>query len=177
MDAINSNTPESASFDVTFRSQEQSLTLTLSPEVNMRQALDRTGLRVRAACGGLGTCGACLIQIVSGEFNPPTLAERQKILPDDLAKGMRLACQLRANSDAELYLENPAPNRIGKAWMLTGFTRRFPGIPPLTGMSMAWRLIWVPLTSLVIMESAERPPHRQPFQHQSASRAWCGHSD
>lgn len=115
MDAVNSNTPESASFDVTFRSREQSLTLTLSPEVNMRQALDRTELRVRAACGGLGTCGACLIQIVSGEFNPPTLAERQKILPDDLAKGMRLACQLRANSDAELYLENPAPKSDWKS--------------------------------------------------------------
>lgn len=115
MTAVSPNMAESEVCTVKIRSQQQILTLDIPAHVNVRQALDRTELRVRAACGGLGTCGACLIQVVSGDFNPPSLAERQKILPDDLAKGMRLACQLRARSDAELYLENPAPKSHWKS--------------------------------------------------------------
>ncbi|OAI05559.1 hypothetical protein A1353_11350 [Methylomonas methanica] len=99
----------------TVSSDEQTLRVMLKPHLSVRQVLDATDLRVRAACGGLGTCGACLIQTVSGEFNPPTLAERQKLLPEDLANGMRLACQLRAYSDCELYLENPAPHSAWKS--------------------------------------------------------------
>lgn len=91
------------------------LPLPLFADASVRQALDATELRVRAACGGLGSCGACLIQVVSGDFNPPTLAERQKILPDDLAVGMRLACQLRPRSAGELYLQHPAPHSEWKS--------------------------------------------------------------
>ncbi|TRW89707.1 ASKHA domain-containing protein [Candidatus Methylobacter oryzae] len=97
------------------RSDNQVLQLSLMNGASVREALDATELRVRAACGGLGTCGACLIQIVNGNFNPPTLAERQKIRPEELADGMRLACQLRAVSDGELYLQYPAPHSQWKS--------------------------------------------------------------
>lgn len=100
---------------VTVRSDSQVLQLPLNADISLRQALDTTELRVRAACGGQGTCGACLIQIVSGDFNPPTPAERQKMLPDDLANGIRLACQLRARGDGELYLQHPAPHSEWKS--------------------------------------------------------------
>lgn len=100
---------------VTVRSDNQVLQLSLDDNISLRKALDATELRVRAACGGLGTCGACLIQIVSGNFNPPTTAERQKIQPEELANGMRLACQLRAYSDGELYLQYPAPHSEWKS--------------------------------------------------------------
>lgn len=113
-----STTPETLevpSFKVTVRSHEQSLQLTVNSETSIRLALDETALRVRAACGGLGSCGACLIKIVNGQYNPPTLAEHQKLLPMDLADGVRLACQLRARSDCELLLENPAPTSVWKS--------------------------------------------------------------
>ncbi|AMK77418.1 MULTISPECIES: ASKHA domain-containing protein [Methylomonas] len=99
----------------TVSSDEQTLRVPLNPYLSVRQALDATDLRVRAACGGLGTCGACLIQTVNGEFNPATLAERQKLLPEELAAGMRLACQLRAHSNCTLYLEHPAPHSAWKS--------------------------------------------------------------
>lgn len=102
-------------FTVKVNSNEQTVKLSLSDDTSIRLALDTTELRVRAACGGLGTCGACLIQTVKGDFNPPTLAERQKLLPEDLANGMRLACQLRVRSGAELYLEHPAPHSDWKS--------------------------------------------------------------
>ncbi len=100
---------------ITVRSNEQVLQLAIDAKTSVRLALDTTELRVRAACGGLGTCGACLIQTVSGDFNPPTVAERQKLLPEDLANNIRLACQLRARSDCELYLEHPAPHSQWKS--------------------------------------------------------------
>lgn len=112
------NTPDSDQTDtlvLTVRSADHTLRLPLSADTSVRQALDTTELRVRAACGGMGSCGACLIQIVSGEFNPPTLAERQKLLPEDLAIGMRLACQLHGRSAGELYLDNPAPHSEWKS--------------------------------------------------------------
>ncbi|OQW72910.1 MAG: hypothetical protein BVN35_12965 [Proteobacteria bacterium ST_bin11] len=113
---IDGRPPPSASDRLaTVSSDEITLRVLLKPDLSLRQALDTTDLRVRAACGGLGTCGACLIQTVSGDFNPPTLAERQKLLPEDLASGMRLACQLRAQSDCSLYLEHPAPHSVWKS--------------------------------------------------------------
>ena len=100
---------------VTVRSDNQVVQLSLNSGISLREALDATELRVRAACGGLGRCGACLIQIASGSFNPPTPAERQKIRPEELAIGMRLACQLRAGSDGKLYLQHPAPHSEWKS--------------------------------------------------------------
>lgn len=108
------------SYLLTVNSDTQSLRFRIPAAASVRNALDATELRVRAACGGIGTCGACLIQILSGEFNPPTLNERLKIPAEDLDKGMRLACQLRLRSDAELYLQYPAPHSEWKSLNSSG---------------------------------------------------------
>jgi uncharacterized 2Fe-2S/4Fe-4S cluster protein (DUF4445 family) len=130
---FNTGRPTSPAGDplATVRSEKQTLRLAIDTAVSVRQALDTTDLRVRAACGGLGSCGACLIQIVSGDFNPPTLTERQKLLPEDLAIGMRLACQLHLRSDSELFLEHPAPHSDWKS-LDTGQLYRADGDPAVT---------------------------------------------
>lgn len=79
------------------------------PGRSVRELLDGTDLRVRAACGGTGSCGACVVRLLSGEVNPPTLAERLRLTPEDRARGLRLACQLRLRGDAEIGLDEPAP--------------------------------------------------------------------
>lgn len=107
---------------MTVRSHNRALRLPVDGSLSVRTALDTTELRVRAACGGQGSCGACLIQTLDGDFNPPTLAERQKLLPDDLATGMRLACQLRPLGRCELYLEHPAPR---SHWKCPNSERRY----------------------------------------------------
>ena len=76
---------------------------------SVRDALDSTELRVRAACGGSGSCGACLIRYVSGAVTPLTVAEYMKINAAERAEGLRLACQMRLNGDAEVRLDHPAP--------------------------------------------------------------------
>lgn len=83
--------------------------LEVSPGLSVRDALDATGLRVRAACGGTGSCGACAVKLLSGEVNPPTVAEFMKLPAEERAEGWRLACQLRLRGDAGIHLKDPAP--------------------------------------------------------------------
>ncbi|MBF0262066.1 MAG: DUF4445 domain-containing protein [Magnetococcales bacterium] len=83
--------------------------LTPTPGESVRAWLDTTPLRVRAACGGTGGCGACVIRLVSGASNPLTRAEREKLTPEQLRQGYRLACQARPVGSCLLELEDPAP--------------------------------------------------------------------
>ena len=76
---------------------------------SVRDLLDITELRVRAACGGTGTCGACVVRLIGGEVTSPTVAEFMKLSPDERAAGTRLACQLRLKGDAEIVVDQPAP--------------------------------------------------------------------
>jgi len=75
----------------------------------VRDVLDATEHRVRAACGGTGACGACVVRLLGGAVNPLTLAEYSKLPPEERAAGVRLACQLRLRGDAEIMLDHPAP--------------------------------------------------------------------
>lgn len=89
--------------------------LRVPPGTSVRDALDVTDLRVRAACGGTGSCGACVVRLLAGKTNAPTLAEYQKLLPEDREQGLRLACQLRLLGDAEIRLDHPAPPSAWKS--------------------------------------------------------------
>jgi uncharacterized 2Fe-2S/4Fe-4S cluster protein (DUF4445 family) len=86
------------------------LQLTATPGQSVRDLLDTTTFRVRAACGGSGTCGACVIRWLSGDVSPPTVAEYMKLSVEERDIGNRLACQLRLLGDeVHLHLEHPAP--------------------------------------------------------------------
>jgi len=76
---------------------------------SVRDALDLTELRVRAACGGTGGCGACGVMLMDGAVTPPTTAEFMKLLPAERAQGARLACQMRLQGDARVRIDDPAP--------------------------------------------------------------------
>lgn len=81
--------------------------LTVEGAQSLREALEETEARVPTACGGVGTCGACVVRVVSGQTNPPTAAERRKLTGEERARGLRLACQLRVEDDLEIELEQP----------------------------------------------------------------------
>jgi len=83
--------------------------LSLLEGQSVRDALDLTDLRVRAACGGSGACGACQVVALAGAVNPLTVAEYMKLDADERAAGVRLACQLRPCGAAEIRLDDPAP--------------------------------------------------------------------
>lgn len=52
------------------------------------------GLPLDLPCGGAGRCGRCRVQ-VRGAVSPPTPEEQAVLPPEELARGLRLACQTR----------------------------------------------------------------------------------
>ncbi len=94
---------------LTVASATRRLMLPVIAGQSVRDLLDATDLRVRAACGGTGACGACLVRLVGGAANPFTLAEYQKLTAEQRNAGVRLACQLRPQGDMEVALDDPAP--------------------------------------------------------------------
>jgi len=50
-------------------------------------------------CGGMGSCGRCVVQVVKGEASQPTPDEARLLSPEQLAAGYRLACRTVPLSD------------------------------------------------------------------------------
>jgi len=67
-------------------------TVHVLPGTTLLEAVDRGGLAVDIPCGGVGTCGKCQV-IVRRGVPAPTPAEQQRLSPQQLAEGLRLACQ------------------------------------------------------------------------------------
>lgn len=82
---------------------------TFAPGLSLRDILDTTPLRVRSACGGVGSCGLCRIRIKAGEVNAPTKVEEDRFSPEQLQQGMRLSCRVVPRGDCTIVLDNPSP--------------------------------------------------------------------
>jgi uncharacterized 2Fe-2S/4Fe-4S cluster protein (DUF4445 family) len=51
------------------------------------------GVELVSFCGGTGSCGRCIVQVVEGEVSEPTPGEGEHLGSAELAKGYRLACR------------------------------------------------------------------------------------
>lgn len=60
---------------------------------------------IPSACGGKGTCGYCKLKVTEGG-GPALPTEKLILTPQELASGMRMACQLKVKND--LKIEIPA---------------------------------------------------------------------
>jgi uncharacterized 2Fe-2S/4Fe-4S cluster protein (DUF4445 family) len=72
------------------------------PGATLLQAAQEGGIGLAAVCGGAGTCGRCLVQVMSGALSPVTDDERRRISDGFLAEGYRLACQAQVLSDCRV---------------------------------------------------------------------------
>ena len=118
---------------LTVHSGQGKTTLTVAPGISVREALDATDLRVRAACSGDGTCGACTVRLLGGQTNPPTVSEYLKLSAEERAEGARLACQLRPAGDVDILLEHPAPPTVWKSIAADDLLPIAGDLPTLTG--------------------------------------------
>ncbi len=71
---------------------------------SLLEAAIRAGIDLASACGGRGTCGQCRVQILKGQVSPPTTGELDLFGQVELAKGHRLACHTRAESDLKVQI-------------------------------------------------------------------------
>lgn len=66
-------------------------------------ALEAEGIHLPSACGGKGTCGQCRVTVL--EPAPPAVAtETSVLMPEEIAAGTRLACQLQVREDLSIRL-------------------------------------------------------------------------
>ncbi|MBR5941921.1 MAG: DUF4445 domain-containing protein, partial [Clostridia bacterium] len=63
--------------------------------------LRRENVFIPAFCGGHELCGKCRV-FASGALSAPTEAEKEKLTPDELAAGVRLACSARVEGDVSV---------------------------------------------------------------------------
>ncbi len=69
-------------------------------------AAKRLGLRLPAECEGRGECDTCAVKVEEGAtlLSSLTEAERERLSPERLAAGERLACQTKVERGGELTL-------------------------------------------------------------------------
>jgi len=84
--------------------------------LSLLENLMRNGIVIDNLCGGRGLCGKCAVKIRSGVFSPPT--ENEKRWSRILGSDMRLSCQVKVLSDAEIELRGVAKSSEAKilAW-------------------------------------------------------------
>ncbi|MBI5141451.1 MAG: DUF4445 domain-containing protein [Nitrospirae bacterium] len=87
--------------------------ISLTPGLSLRETLHRANVHLRSTCGGAGVCGRCRVLITYGRTNAPTARETARISPDDLARGVRLACQVRPEHDIGINTQVRPEHDIG----------------------------------------------------------------
>ena len=69
------------------------------PGTLLIEAAGRAGIVLETPCGGRGTCGKCRVEIISDKPPPPSAADREHLSPEEIARGVRLACQVRVSGE------------------------------------------------------------------------------
>lgn len=75
----------------------------LSKGQNLLEALVNNKLSISGDCGGMGTCGKCIIRVMEGKLDV-TLQDKEIISDMDLSKGYRLACRAYPTMDCTIML-------------------------------------------------------------------------
>jgi Na+-transporting NADH:ubiquinone oxidoreductase subunit F len=69
---------------------------------DLLSTLKREGLFIPSACGGRGSCGLCKVTVLDG--GDPLATEIPWLKPEEIARHVRLACQVRIKHDLRLHL-------------------------------------------------------------------------
>lgn len=68
--------------------------ITPRPGQRILETARENGLHITSVCGGKGTCGKCRV-LIEGPVDDPLPVEKVHLSQEDLARGVRLACQTR----------------------------------------------------------------------------------
>jgi uncharacterized 2Fe-2S/4Fe-4S cluster protein (DUF4445 family) len=94
------------------------------------------GVGLTSLCGGTGSCGQCIVQIVDGDVSPATSEDAHYLTSDAIAHGYRLACRTTPRTECTVRVplesltspqrtqvegeETPvAPDPLAKSYLVT----------------------------------------------------------
>ena len=63
-----------------------------SGDVSLLDSARDMNVDIVSICGGVGSCGRCVVQIIAGKVSKPTLEEEAELGDDALREGYRMAC-------------------------------------------------------------------------------------
>lgn len=66
------------------------------------EAAQAAGIELVSICGGIGSCGECIVRLAEGRLSPPTLTEEAELGQVGLTAGNRLACQAQVIGPARV---------------------------------------------------------------------------
>lgn len=89
---------------VTFRCEDEP-DVFASAEIgeNLLKVARRAGVVINAPCSGNGSCGKCLVKILSGNMNAPKSFYIHDV---DYEEGWRLACTARIIEDVVVWVKS-----------------------------------------------------------------------
>ena len=89
----------------TIEFQPLGLRLKANGPLNALDAARQAGIQITAVCGGEGTCGKCVIQILDSKTtHPATAADQKHLSPQQLEAGFRLACMATLSDEIRIYI-------------------------------------------------------------------------
>jgi len=94
--------PASSTYQVDF--EPVGKRVEVAPEATLLEAAQQAGLALASACGGVGNCGQCRVEMRAGSVSPPTDNERVILTELELQRGLRLACNTRVRGDVKVHV-------------------------------------------------------------------------
>ena len=67
-------------------------------------ALQNTEIELEGDCGGIGKCGKCKIRVIT-PIGKPSEETVELLEPDELERGIRLACRIKNRKNLAIYTE------------------------------------------------------------------------
>lgn len=77
------------------------------------KAAAAAGIQIESPCGGVATCGKCRV-IVSCGCDEPAATERKRLGEEEIAAGVRLACQARISTEAVITVPDTSRSMVQK---------------------------------------------------------------
>ncbi len=74
------------------------------PGKTVWEAMEIIGWDTMGSCGGMGTCSKCKFRM-SGQLSQLSDSEREKLIPEEIRNGHRLACMAIMEGDFDLYID------------------------------------------------------------------------
>ena len=79
------------------------MVLTCPPGIQLSAYIRSTGHSVSTPCGGRGNCGKCRVKVIEEDLKISTM-DRIQLTEDELALGIRLACQAMPDQTVKIEL-------------------------------------------------------------------------
>lgn len=138
----------------------------VEPGTTILQAGAPFGFFLNASCGGKGRCGKCKVQVIEGDLEVGPEEERF-LSPEELARGVRLACDRRIFHNTRVYIIEERDDATAKlrsvaddeiaAPVDTGTSAHYLEGRDLTPAEADTRPLWTRMTSLLPPELRSLP--------------------